>query len=276
MADPLRLDLNDGASIPQLGLGVWQASNEAAADAVEAAVRAGYRHVDTAAMYGNEAGVGAGVRRSGEPREAVFVTTKIWNADQGYDRALRALDESLGRLGMDYVDLLLIHWPSPGRGLYVDTWRALIRAREDGRARSIGVSNFDAEELDRIIDETGVRPVLNQIEAHPRFQQRRLREVNLERGLRTEAWSPLGQGRLLADPLIARLARKHARTPAQVIIRWHIDSGLIVIPKSVNPRRIVENHDVFGFQLDDEDMAAIASLDDPDGRVGPDPATAQF
>jgi 2,5-diketo-D-gluconate reductase A len=276
MADPLRLELNDGAWIPQLGLGVWQASNDEAAAAAEAALRAGYRHVDTAAMYGNEPGVGEGVRRSGLPRRAVFVTTKIWNADQGYDRALRALDESRGRLGMDYVDLLLIHWPSPRRGLYVETWRALIAAREAGLARSIGVSNFDVDELDRIVGETGVSPALNQIEVHPRFQQRRLREANLERGLKTEAWSPLGQGRLLTDPAIGRLARKHARTPAQVIIRWHIESGLIVIPKSVRPARIAENHDVFGFQLDEEDMAAIAALDDPDGRVGPDPATATF
>jgi len=276
MADPLRLELNDGHAIPQIGLGVWQAPEAAAAKAVEAALRAGYRHVDTAAMYGNEAGVGEGVRRSGVPREAVFVTTKIWNTDQGYDRALRALDQSLGRLAMDHVDLLLIHWPSPQRGLYLETWRALIAARAAGLARSIGVSNFDAPELDRIVGETGVSPVLNQIEVHPRFQQRRLRAVNLERGLRTEAWSPLGQGRLLADPAIGRLARKHGRTPAQVIIRWHIDSGLVAIPKSVHPGRIVENHDVFGFQLDADDMEAIAALDDPDGRVGPDPATARF
>ncbi|HEY8005068.1 MAG TPA: aldo/keto reductase [Phenylobacterium sp.] len=276
MSDALRLTLNDGREIPQLGLGVWQAPNDVAVSAVRTALDAGYRHVDTAAAYRNEPGVGEGLRASSLPREAVFVTTKVWNSEQGYDAALRALDGSLRRLKLDYVDLFLIHWPAPRQGLYLDTWRALVKAREGGRARSIGVSNFDVEQLDRIVGETGVTPAVNQIELHPRFQQRRLRDANLERGIRTESWSPLGQGRLLADPVIAGVARKHGRTPAQVIIRWHLDSGLIVIPKSVTPSRIVENHDVEGFQLDQDDMAAIEALDDPDGRIGPDPLTAAF
>lgn len=276
MSDPLRLELNDGRAIPQIGLGVWRTPDDVAVTAVRAALEAGYRHVDTAAMYQNEAGVGQGLRASGVPREAVFVTTKLWNDDQGYDRALRALEASLQRLGLDYLDLWLIHWPSPRRGLYAETWKALVRAREEGRAKSIGVSNFEVEHLDRVIGETGVTPVINQIECHPRFQQRRLREANLERGVRTESWSPLGQGQLLSDPVIGAIAEKHGRTPAQVIIRWHVDNGLVVIPKSVHPDRIVQNFDVAGFSLDADDMARIEALDDPDGRIGANPMTAAF
>lgn len=276
MTDSMRIDLNDGQSIPRIGLGVWRTPNDIAAKVVSTALQVGYRHIDTAAAYENEEGVGEGVRASGTPRDAVFVTTKVWNSDQGYDRALRAVEASLKRLKMEAVDLLLIHWPAPKRDLYLDTWRALVRIKEEGRAKSIGVSNFEVEQLDRIIAETGVTPALNQIETHPRFQQRRLREANLERGIRSESWSPLGQGTLLEDPVIGRIAEKHRRTPAQVVIRWHIDNGLIVIPKSVNPRRITENYDVFGFELDGEDLAAIERLDDPDGRVGPDPMTATF
>jgi 2,5-diketo-D-gluconate reductase A len=255
---------------------VWQTPNDVAVTAVRAALDAGYRHVDTAAAYQNEDGVGEGIRASGLDRADVYVTTKVWNADQGYDAALRAVQASLKRLKLDYMDLCLIHWPSPHRGLYLDTWRALIAAREEGLVRAIGVSNFQAEHLDRIIGETGVTPVLNQIELHPRFQQKALREANAQRGIRTESWSPLGQGRLLEDPTIGRIAARHGRTPAQVIIRWHIESGLIVIPKSVTPSRIRENFDVFGFSLDADDMAAIAALDDPGGRIGPDPMTASF
>jgi 2,5-diketo-D-gluconate reductase A len=276
MTDSMRIDLNDGETIPRIGLGVWQTPNADVARAVSAALQTGYRHVDTAAAYDNEEGVGEGIRASGVPRDAVFVTTKVWNSDQGYDRAQRAIDASLKRLKLDHVDLILIHWPAPRRDLYLDTWRALIRAKEEGKAKSIGVSNFDCEQLDRIIGETNVTPVLNQIEVHPRFQQRRLREANLERGVRTESWSPLGQGALLEDPIIGRVAKKHHRTPAQVVIRWHLDNGLIVIPKSVHPERIKQNYDVFGFELDAEDLAAIERLDDPDGRVGPDPMTATF
>ena len=270
------LTFSDGRSIPQIGLGVWRTPNDVAVTAVRTALEAGYRHIDTAKLYENEEGVGEGLRSSGVPREDVFLTTKVWNDDQGYDSTLRSLDESLKRLGTDYVDLYLIHWPSPFRGLYLDTWRALIKAKEEGLTRSIGVSNFDVEHLDRIISETGERPVLNQIELHPRFQQRRMRDADKERGILTECWSPLGQGQLLEDPVIGRVASKHGRTPAQVIIRWHIDNGLVVIPKSVTPSRIVENFAVFDFFLDAEDMAAMAGLDDANGRIGADPNEATF
>lgn len=271
-----RIQLSDGHSIPQVGLGVWQTPNDVAVTAVQAALAAGYRHVDTAAIYGNEEGVGQGLRAAGLPRNDVFVTTKVWNDEQGYDSTLRAVDASLKRLQLEQVDLCLIHWPSPHRGLYVETWKALVQARADGKVRSIGVSNFEVEHLDRIIGETGVKPVLNQIELHPRFQQRRLREAHAQRGIATESWSPLGQGQLLADPVITGIARSHGRTPAQVIVRWHIQNGLIVIPKSVTPGRIVENFDVFGFALAEADMAAIAALDAAHGRIGPDPMKAKF
>ncbi|HEY0212499.1 MAG TPA: aldo/keto reductase [Paenirhodobacter sp.] len=267
---------NDGKAIPQLGLGVWQTPDDGAVRVVQTALQAGYRHVDTAAIYENEQGVGGGIRAADIARGDLFVTTKVWNADQGYEATLRAADASLARLGLDHVDLYLIHWPSPKQNLYVETWRALIRLRDEGRALSIGVSNFAVPHLDRLISETGVVPALNQIELHPRFQQRALRAAHAERGIATESWSPLGQGTLLADPTIVAIAAKHGRTPAQVIIRWHLDSGLIVIPKSVTPSRIVENFDVFGFALDAQDMTAIAALDIVAGRIGPDPMTADF
>ena len=270
------ISFNDGRAIPQVGLGVWKTPDDGAGDAVAAALDVGYRHVDTAAAYKNERGVGEGLRRAGVPREEVFVTTKLWNEEQGFDRTLRAFDASLEQLGLDHVDLYLIHWPSPTRDLYVDTWRAFIRLKEEGRVRSIGVSNFTAEHLDRLADETGVTPAINQIELHPRFQQRALREAHAERGIVTQSWSPLGQGQLLQDPAIAGIAAKHGRTPAQVVIRWHVDNGLVVIPKSVTPSRIAENFDVFGFALDADDLAAITKLDTGDGRIGPDPMTATF
>lgn len=276
MTKQLRVELGDGHVIPQVGLGVWQTPDDVAVTAVQTALAAGYRHVDTAAAYQNEKGVGAGLRASGVAREDVFITTKVWNENQGYDNALKAIEGSLKRLQLGHLDLCLIHWPAPQRGLYLDTWRALIKAQELGQVRSIGVSNFEVEHLDRVIGETGVTPVLNQIELHPRFQQTALRAAHAERGIKTESWSPLGQGQLLTDPIIAGIAAKHGRAPAQVIIRWHLDSGLIVIPKSVTPSRIVENFDVFGFALDVEDMAAIAGLDQADGRIGPNPMTATF
>ncbi len=268
--------LSDGRPIPQLGLGVWQTPQDVTASVVHTALLAGYRHIDTAAIYGNEAGVGEGIRSSGVSRQDIFVTTKLWNSSQGFDSTLKAFDQSLDLLGTDYVDLYLIHWPAPRKNRYLDTWRALIRLGEEGRARSIGVSNFEPEHLERIIGETGVVPVLNQIELHPRFQQRPLRELGARLKFATESWSPLGQGSLLADATIASIAAKHGRTTAQVIIRWHIDKGFIVIPKSVTPSRIVENFDVFDFGLDADDLAAIAKLDSPGGRIGPDPRTADF
>lgn len=270
MTQPL-ITFNDGASLPQLGLGVWQVPDDEAAAIVQAAVEAGYRHVDTAAVYGNEAGVGAGLARAGAGAE-VAVTTKLWNESQGYDRALRAFEKSLQRLGRDSVDLYLIHWPCPSQDLYVESWKALVRLKEEGRVRSIGVSNFNPDHLRRIVDETGVTPAVNQVELHPRFQQADLRAAHAELGILTECWSPLGQGRLLQDPAIGKIAAKHGKTPAQAIIRWHLDSGFLVIPKSANPERVRQNFQVFDFALDAEDMAAIAALDDANGRIGPDPA----
>ena len=265
------IDLNDGRAIPQLGLGVWQIPNEETAAVVRTALDVGYRSFDTAAIYHNEAGVGEGLRGAPVPRDELFVTTKVWNDRQGYDETLRAFDESLGRLALDYVDLYLIHWPAPRRDRYVDTWRALVRLREEGRARSVGVSNFTAAHLRRLIGETGVVPAVNQVELHPRFQQGALRAFHAEHGITTESWSPLGQGRLVGDPTLDAIARKHGKTAAQVILRWHLDLGLVVIPKSVRAERLRENLDVLDFRLDAEDMARIAALDRPDGRLGFDP-----
>lgn len=270
-AGPL-VTLNDGNRIPQLGLGVWQVPDAQAAAVVKEALAAGYRSVDTAAIYDNERGVGQGLATSGVPREDVFVTTKVWNSDQGYGETLRAMAESLDRLKLDYVDLYLIHWPTPARDRYLDTWRALVKLKEEGRARSIGVSNFGIPQLRCVIDATGVVPVVNQVELHPYFQQHDLRRFHAEHGIATESWSPLAQGQVVSDPVIAELARKYGKSPAQVTVRWHLESGLVVIPKSVTPARIRENFDVFDFRLDAEDMAQIGALDGR-GRIGPDPET---
>ena len=265
--------LNDGHAMPRLGLGVWQTPPETTADAVAAALAAGDRHVDTAAAYRNEAGVGEGLRRSGLAREQVFVTTKLWNDFQGFDSTLRAFEGSLQRLGFDYLDLFLIHWPAPRQNRYLESWRAMIRLRDERRVRSIGVSNFPVQHLDRLIDETGVTPAVNQIELHPTFSQETLRLQDYERGIVTESWSPLGRGALLTNPTLVEIGRKHGKTAAQVIIRWHLTLDLVVIPKSATPSRIVENFDVWDFELDSEDLAAIAALDSPTGRMGPDPGT---
>lgn len=270
MTQPI-LTLNDGSTIPQIGLGTYQAAEDDTAAMVQAALGVGYRHIDTAMIYRNEAGVGEGLRASGVPRADVYVTTKLWNTDQGYDSALAACDASLDRLGLDYLDLYLIHWPAPARGLYLDSWRALIRLREEGKVRAIGVSNFNADHLDRLIGETGVAPVVNQIEVHPDFQQAAMRAANAERGVVTQSWSPLGQGGPLGNPVLQALAGKHGRTVAQVILRWHVQLGLDVIPKTMSPARMLENFSVFDFTLDDDDLAKIATLDRADGRIGPDP-----
>ena len=267
------LPLADGRAIPQLGFGVYQLADAQAPEIVAQAIETGYRSIDTAAIYGNEAGVGRALRSSVVSRGDLFVTTKLWNERQGFDETLRAFDESLAALGLDDVDLYLIHWPCPERGRYLETWKAFIRLKEEGRVKSIGVSNFQPEHLDRIIGETGMVPVVNQIELHPRFQQHALRAVHARHGILTESWSPLGQGKELDDPVLARIARSHGRTPAQVVLRWHIESGLVVIPKTATPVRIAENFDLFGFALTPEDHAAIAGLDKSDGRIGPDPAT---
>jgi 2,5-diketo-D-gluconate reductase A len=264
------LELNDGNRIPQLGFGVFQVPLGDTAEAVLHALDTGYRLIDTAAAYGNEAGVREAIASSQLPREDVFITTKLWNNDHGYATALRAFERSLERLGGDYIDLYLIHWPAPARGRYVETWEALCECKEDGRARSIGVSNFQVEHLEQIIDATGVAPAVNQIELHPRLQQHELRRYHADRGIVTEAWSPLGKGQLLGDRTIREIASSHDRTPAQVVLRWHIQLGNVVIPKSVTPARIEENFQVFDFELSDEEMNALASLDVGE-RTGPHP-----
>ena len=262
--------MNDGREIPVIGFGVWQVPDDVVVDAALAALESGYRHIDTAYLYYNERGVGEALRRSGLDREDVFITTKVWNTDQGYDETLRAFDTSTELLGIDEVDLYLIHWPTPARDLYLDSWRALIRLREEGRARSIGVSNFHEAHLRRIVDETGVIPAINQIELHPWLPQAHLRDVDTRLGIRTEAWSPLGSGRLVDDLVLAEVGRKHGKTTAQVMVRWSLQLGNIVLPKSVTPARIAENIDVFDFELDDADMAAIATLESG-RRTGPNP-----
>lgn len=273
MTNQTFVTLNDGRRMPQLGLGAWAISTEEAAGVVHTAVDTGYRLIDTAAIYGNERSIGEGVRTCSAGREAIFLTTKLWNDRQGHDAALGAFERSLDRLGLDYVDLYLIHWPAPSRGLYVETWRAFIQLAAEGRAKSIGVSNFRVEDLRRLMDETGVTPAVNQIELHPRFQQKELRAFHAEHGIVTESWSPLGQGKLLDDAVLGAIARKHGKTPAQVIIRWHLELGLVVIPKSSSPVRLAQNLDVFDFSLDAGDLEKIAALDDPSGRIGLDPVT---
>ncbi|MFE0192861.1 aldo/keto reductase [Streptomyces sp. NPDC058989] len=267
------ITLNNGIAMPQLGYGVWQVPDDEAATAVGHALAAGYRSIDTAAIYGNEEGTGKALAASGLPRDELFVTTKLWNSEQGYDATLRAFDSSLAKLGLEYVDLYLIHWPVPAKDAYVDTYRALEKIYADGRAKAIGVSNFQPAHLERLLGETSVVPAVNQIELHPQFQQAESRAVHARHGIATEAWSPLGQGRgLLEDPTIAQLAAKHRKTPAQVVLRWHLQIGNVVIPKSVTPSRIAENIDVFDFTLDDADLATLAGLD-AGNRLGPDPAT---
>jgi len=262
---------NSTVDIPQLGFGVWQVPDDGATAAVNTALEVGYRSIDTARIYDNEAGVGRALAATDVSRDEIFLTTKVWNDDQGYDQTLRAFDASAKRLGVDYVDLYLIHWPTPAKDAYVDTWKALLQLRADGRIRAAGVCNFQPAHLQRLIDETGEAPAINQVELHPRLQQEELRRFHAQHGIVTEAWSPLAQGGdLLQDDTITGIARKHARTPAQVILRWHLQVGNVVIPKSVTPSRISENFDVFGFDLDADDLAAIAGLDRA-GRIGPDP-----
>ncbi|MEO6795105.1 MAG: aldo/keto reductase [Mycobacterium sp.] len=267
--------LNDGNSIPRLGFGVYQIPPTDTEQAVATALQAGYRHIDTAALYGNEREVGRAVVASGLPRDEIYVVTKVWNADQGYDSTLAAFDTSMDRLGLDLLDLYLIHWPLPTHGKFVDTFRALAHLRDQGRIRSIGVSNFAPEHLQMLIDGTGIVPVVNQIELHPRFNQAELREVHAHLGIATEAWAPLGRGSVLGHPTVTEVAQRAGKTPAQVVIRWHIQLGNVVIPKSVNPERITSNFDVFDFELATADMAAISSLDEG-ARLGPDPRTFDY
>jgi 2,5-diketo-D-gluconate reductase A len=265
--------LNDGNHIPQLGYGVWQVGNDEAISAVSEALKVGYRHIDTAAIYGNEEGTGKAINESGIARGDIYLTTKLWNKEQGYESTLKAFDESLKKLGTDYVDLYLIHWPLPSKDLFMETWRAFIKIKEEGRAKSIGVSNFRTADLERILKESDVVPVLNQIELHPQFQQDELRLFHSKHDIATEAWSPLGQGTILENPTLKTIAEKHGKSVAQVILRWHIETGNIVIPKSVTPARIKENFEVFDFSLNGTDHDAITKLDKTDGRIGPNPAT---
>src|SRR6476646_1400548 len=262
---------NSTVDIPQLGFGVWQVPDDGATAAVNTALEVGYRSIDTARIYDNEAGVGRALAATDVSRDEIFLTTKVWNDDQGYDQTLRAFDASAKRLGTDYVDLYLIHWPTPAKDAYVDTWKALLQLRADGRIRAGGVCNFQPAHLQRLLDETGEAPAINQVEMHPRLQQASLRAFHAQQGIATEAWSPLAQGGdLLQDATIAGIARTHDRTPAQVILRWHLQLGNVVIPKSVTPSRIAENFDVFGFELDAAELAAIEGLN-RDERTGPDP-----
>ncbi|WP_349536486.1 aldo/keto reductase [Rhodococcus rhodochrous] len=262
--------LNNGVEIPQLGFGVFQIPEDETTAAVSAALETGYRHIDTAAAYGNEAGVGRALADSGLSRDELFITTKVWNSDQGYDATLRAFDTSLAALGLDRLDLYLIHWPTPARDLYADTWRALERLVEEGRLRAAGVSNFQPAHLQRLLDGSSLVPTINQIELHPGLQQSELRAFHAEHGIATEAWSPLAQGAVLDDEAITSIAGRTGKSPTQVVLRWHLQLGNVVIPKSVTPSRIRENFEVFDFELTDEDMSTIAGAD-RDLRTGPHP-----
>jgi 2,5-diketo-D-gluconate reductase A len=262
--------LNSGQTLPQLGLGVYKVGQDIGVELVKAAIEVGYRRFDTAALYDNEFEIGAGIRQSGLAREEVFVTTKIWNDRHGFENATEAIDESLARLNIGYVDMLLIHWPCPKQNLIVETWQALENALESGKVRGIGVSNFNANHMSTLLAHSKVVPAINQIELHPGLQQPAMREYNRSHGIATEAWSPLDRGRFATNPVLADIAKKHGKAVTQVIIRWHLELGNLVIPKTSNPDRLRENIDVFDFALDLEDLASIATLN-TDERHGPDP-----
>lgn len=265
------LKMNDGNTIPQLGYGVWKISDEDAEGSVFQALKTGYRHIDTAKIYDNEGGVGRGIAASDIAREKIFVTTKVWNSDQGYDETLKAFDESAKRLGVKTIDMYLIHWPMPVRDQFVETWKALIRLRQENRVRSIGVCNFRIADLERLIKETGVAPAVNQVELHPQFQQKELRIFHEKNNILTEAWAPLGRGLFFDDPLLQSIAEEHSKTVAQIVLRWHMELGTIAIPKSQSAARMAENFDIFDFKLTASDHDKIASLDKIDGRMGPNP-----
>jgi 2,5-diketo-D-gluconate reductase A len=272
VADVPNVRLSDGVEIPQVGFGVFQVPPDETQRAVEDALAAGYRHIDTAAAYRNERGVAAGIAAAGVPRSEIFITTKLWNTDQGFESTLAAFDKSIEALDTEQVDLYLIHWPAPARDLYLDTWRAFERIHAEGGARSIGVSNFRIPDLERLQQEAETMPTINQIELHPLLQQVELRAWHAEHGIVTEAWSPLAQGEVLKDDTLVTIAAGHHRTVAQVILRWHLQLGNVVIPKSVTPARVRENLDIFDFELSEDDLAAIARLD-AGHRTGPDPAS---
>jgi diketogulonate reductase-like aldo/keto reductase len=272
------IQLNNEVVMPQLGLGVWQAKDGQEVElAVRTALECGYRLIDTAAVYGNEKGVGRAIADSGVPRGELSITTKVWNADQGYEQTFEAFEKSLERLNLDYIDLYLIHWPVPAKDLYIETWRALEKLYSDGKVKAIGVSNFTIEYLERLMSESKIVPAVNQIELHPYLSQIELREFCTQHGIAVESYSPLGGagGSLLQEPILKEIGRQYGKSPAQVVIRWHIQNRLIVIPKSVTPERIQQNIDVFDFELSNEDMAAIDALN-VDTRVGSGPTTANF
>lgn len=262
---------HDGNTAPRVGFGVWQIENDVVTPAVQTAIESGYRLIDTAAIYGNEEGVGRAIKTCGLDRKDLFITTKLWNDRHGYDETMAAFNESMDKLGLDYVDLYLIHWPAPKIGLYVKSWKALIQLRDEGRIKSIGVSNFNQNHLETLLDETGVLPVVNQIELNPRFQQPELREFHAQHNIVTESWSPLGHGLLWDNPVLTKIAQKHKRSLAQVVLRWHVQLDCMVIPKSVNPERMRENLALFDFSLDEQDMVEITALHDAEARHGPDP-----
>lgn len=270
------VSLNDGNTMPLIGFGLWRIDNESAEKPIHEAIKIGYRLIDSAQIYGNEEGLGKAIQSSGVPRKELYITTKIWNSEQGRDATLKSFESSMKKLAISYLDLLLIHWPSPKKNMYVETWKALIELKKEGRVRSIGVSNFNPEHLDRIINETQYIPAVNQIEVHPYFQQRITRNFHEKYAIQTEAWSPLGQGQLINDPVILKIAEKHGKSTAQIILRWHLEQTIVAIPKSVTTSRIYENYSIRGFSLDQEDHALMKLLDKCDGRIGPDPMTANF
>lgn len=266
--------LSNGRQMPWLGLGVYKMSEDQEVIAsIEAAIRNGYRSIDTAALYQNEEGVGQAIKASGISREELFITTKVWNSDQGYDSTLKAFDASMSKLGLDYLDLYLIHWPVKGK--YKETWKALEQLHKDGRVRSIGVSNFQIHHLEDLLANAEVRPVVNQVELHPLLSQVELREYCKSQGIQIEAWSPLAQGKLLDNEVLKAIGAKYGKSTAQVIIRWDLQHGIVTIPKSSNPKRIVENANVFDFELTAEEMKQIDGLNQ-DQRVGPDPDNFDF
>ena len=266
------ITLNNGVTIPQLGYGIWQVERDATQRLVEHALEVGYRHIDGAAAYGNERELGQAIAATSIARDELFITTKLWNTDQGYDSTLKAFESSMGKLGLTYLDLYLIHWPMPTEGRYAETWRAFEQILGDGRVRAIGVSNFRIEDLQHLLDDFDVVPTVNQIELHPRLQQAELRHFHADHGIATEAWSPLGHGGLLSDPTILAIADAHGVSPAQVLIRWHLDLGNILFPKASSEERISQNVDVFGFSLTPDETARIKGLETGE-RTGPDPAT---
>jgi 2,5-diketo-D-gluconate reductase A len=276
MAGPDRIVLSDGNSIPQLGLGVWQVDPAITARVVRDGIAAGYRLIDTAEGYHNEEGVGEAIKAAPVPREDLFITSKLRNGGHARDLALKSFDDTMQKLGLEQLDMFLIHWPVPSQDKYVEAWKTMIELQQQGRVKSIGVSNFNQDHLQRIIDETGVKPVVDQIELHPSFQQRDKRAFLASQDIHIECYSPLGTGSELKNATLQEIGRKHGKSVAQVILRWHLQQGLIVIPKSIHAERMQENFDVFDFDLDDEDMQKIARLDSRDGRQGSDPATADF